>query len=262
MHLIILIVQETPRDVKKQKNRSKLHSYSNLSKDVRKNMCLFCFLCFTEAFPYAFLGTKPQIEAWVGKRQWLVSYCPLKPRPYFIIFAHRSGTREIVPCKGIRIPKSKIFLRVKSGIGETLVVESAILGFGIWNAGQGIWIPTNDWNPDFKFLRKRIRNPAIHGVESRNHLGFPKMRRGKVHYILWTKNKAETKHNYLHNVHFNSSHKLHTKWQTWSKLNSALTLFSRVVGKRDLFLYLLLVTVGYYHKTAVHIMVMWTVFTL
>ena len=40
------------------------------------------------------------------------------------------------PCKGIR---------------KVLLVEWGILGFGIWNAAQGIRNPTNDWKPECKF---------------------------------------------------------------------------------------------------------------
>ena len=43
-------------------------------------------------------------------------------------------------CKGIRIPECKKFL----------LVESGILGFGIWNTAQGIRNPISidkDWNP-------------------------------------------------------------------------------------------------------------------
>ena len=29
---------------------------------------------------------------------------------------------------------------------ELFLVESGILGFGIWNTAQGIWNPNNDWN--------------------------------------------------------------------------------------------------------------------
>ena len=38
---------------------------------------------------------------------------------------------------GIRIPESVKFL----------LVESEILDFGIRDTAQGIWNPTNDWNP-------------------------------------------------------------------------------------------------------------------
>ena len=43
--------------------------------------------------------------------------------------------------KGVRIPES----------GKILLMECGILGFGIRNTGQGIWIPTNDWNPESRF---------------------------------------------------------------------------------------------------------------
>ena len=38
----------------------------------------------------------------------------------------------VAPCKGMRILES----------GKILLVESGILGFGIWNTAQGIWNPT------------------------------------------------------------------------------------------------------------------------
>ena len=44
----------------------------------------------------------------------------------------------IAPCKGIRIPESKNFL----------LVESGILGFGIRNPALRIRNPTKDWNPE------------------------------------------------------------------------------------------------------------------
>ena len=40
-----------------------------------------------------------------------------------------------------------------------LLVESGILGFGIRNTSEGIWNPTNDWNPESKFHWQTIRNP-------------------------------------------------------------------------------------------------------
>ena len=33
---------------------------------------------------------------------------------------------------------------------KILLVESGILGFGIWNTAQGIRNPTNDWNSESK----------------------------------------------------------------------------------------------------------------
>ena len=43
--------------------------------------------------------------------------------------------------KGVRIPES----------GKILLMECGIPGLGIRNTGQGIWIPTNDWNPESRF---------------------------------------------------------------------------------------------------------------
>ena len=40
---------------------------------------------------------------------------------------------------------------LESGILETRLVESGILGFGIRKTAQGILNPTNDWNPESKF---------------------------------------------------------------------------------------------------------------
>ena len=57
-------------------------------------------------------------------------------------------------CKGIRIPESL----------ENFIVESGILGCGIWNTVQGIWNPNNAWNPESKFYWQRLESK---GVESR-----------------------------------------------------------------------------------------------
>ena len=62
---------------------------------------------------------------------------------------------EIAPCKGNRIPES----------GKFGLVESVILGFGMWNTSQRIRNPTSDWNPESRFRWQRlesipgIRNP-------------------------------------------------------------------------------------------------------
>ena len=52
---------------------------------------------------------------------------------------------SIYTCKGIRIPESRKFLPVESGI----------LGFGIRNTAVGIWNPTDNWNPETEFHWKR-----------------------------------------------------------------------------------------------------------
>jgi len=54
------------------------------------------------------------------------------------------------PCKGIRIPESRNFLPVESGI----------LGFGIRNPALGIRNPTKDWNPESNLLKihSRLKN--------------------------------------------------------------------------------------------------------
>ena len=49
---------------------------------------------------------------------------------------------RVVPCKGIRIPKSGKFLLTECEIWENFTyLESEILGFGIQNTGQGIRNP-------------------------------------------------------------------------------------------------------------------------
>ena len=48
----------------------------------------------------------------------------------------------------IRIPESKKFL----------LVESGILGFWIRNTAQGIRNPTNNWNPESKFHWQRLES--------------------------------------------------------------------------------------------------------
>ena len=45
---------------------------------------------------------------------------------------------------------------------KVLLVESGILGFGIWNTA-----PINDWNPESKFHWLRILESGIHYVESK-----------------------------------------------------------------------------------------------
>ena len=51
------------------------------------------------------------------------------------------------PCKGIRIPESRNFL----------LLESGILGFGIRNPALGIRNPTKDWNPESDLLKIHSR---------------------------------------------------------------------------------------------------------
>ena len=65
-------------------------------------------------------------------------------------------------------------------------MECGILGFGTRNAAQaqGIWNPTNDWNPESKFHSQpgdkdwnpvtEIRNPR-RGIQNQKILGFPYM---------------------------------------------------------------------------------------
>ena len=77
------------------------------------------------------------------------------------------------PCKGIQI----------SGSGRFLLVESGILGFGIWNVAKesGISLKIGIWNPSSTDKENGIQylETGIHGVESRiqDCLGFPYMGR-------------------------------------------------------------------------------------
>ena len=82
---------------------------------------------------------------------------------------------------GFRIRK---FLFLKSRIWEIFLVESRILGFGIWNTDQGIWIPltiviqipsSTDKESRIQYLESRIQ-----GVKSgiKECLGFP--------YVGWS----------------------------------------------------------------------------
>ena len=81
---------------------------------------------------------------------------------------------RFTPCRGIQILES----------GKFLLVESRILCFGIQNTSQGIWNPTNDWNPESKFHWIRLESSnwnlesGIHIVQSRiqDCLGLPQMR--------------------------------------------------------------------------------------
>ena len=54
---------------------------------------------------------------------------------------------QFAPCKGIRIPESRNFL----------LVESGILGFGIRNPALRIRNPTKDWNPESNLLKIHSR---------------------------------------------------------------------------------------------------------
>ena len=58
------------------------------------------------------------------------------------------GNVRLAPCKGIRIPESRNFL----------LVESGILGFEIRNPAQGIRNPTKDWNPESNLLKIHSRS--------------------------------------------------------------------------------------------------------
>ena len=66
----------------------------------------------------------------------------------------------------LRIPESgKVLLQVGSGIHHIFTVKSGILDFGIRNTAQGIWNPTNDWNPESKFHLK-IQESRTRTLES------------------------------------------------------------------------------------------------
>ena len=54
---------------------------------------------------------------------------------------------HLAPCKGIRIPESRNFL----------LLESGILGFGIRNPALRIRNPTKDWNPESNLLKIHSR---------------------------------------------------------------------------------------------------------
>ena len=63
------------------------------------------------------------------------------------------------PGKRIRINESRKFLLVvETGMGESFLVETEILGFAIRETAEGIRMPTNDWNPGT--LDERRSHPA------------------------------------------------------------------------------------------------------
>ena len=75
----------------------------------------------------------------------------------------------ITQCKGIRIPESGKFVFVESRSGKTLLMESAILGYGIRNQLNESGIPLNPestdkhWNavPGIRNPQRGIHNPRL-----------------------------------------------------------------------------------------------------
>ena len=89
--------------------------------------------------------------------------------------------------KVIRIPESNKFS----------LVESGILGSGIWNPTLRIQNPAKDWNPESKLLKIHSKSgwlesgiqyleSEIHSMESRIHdcLGLPYMGRNSIWEFL------------------------------------------------------------------------------
>ena len=58
----------------------------------------------------------------------------------------KNNTLQSIPDSGIR----ELFI-FGTRNPKRLAVESGILGFGIRNPAQGVWNPTNDWNPLYRF---------------------------------------------------------------------------------------------------------------
>ena len=70
---------------------------------------------------------------------------------------------QVAPCKGIRIPESRNFL----------LVESGILGFGIRNPALGIRNPTKDWNPESKLPKDPLQIGLSYSLERKAIYGKP-----------------------------------------------------------------------------------------
>ena len=66
---------------------------------------------------------------------------------------------DIAPCKEIQILESGKVLLVESRILEISLVETRILGIGIQNTVQGIWIKLSTGFQNQKFHWKKIQNP-------------------------------------------------------------------------------------------------------
>ena len=54
-------------------------------------------------------------------------------------------------------------------------LESWVLEFGFRNTVQGLWNPINDWNPESKFYRQRIRNPVPGVRNPRREIQNPRL---------------------------------------------------------------------------------------
>ena len=99
-----------------------------------------------------------QVDSWRGekKAKRLAKATIIEKMPEHII----------APCKGIRIPESRNFL----------LLESGILGFGIRNPAIRIRNPTKDWNPESKLLKIHSRlNWATRSKEKPSMESLPKV---------------------------------------------------------------------------------------
>ena len=109
---------------------------------------LFCFLfvCFFFFYKYTHALTV----------EWTINF--------------QYGTQFLIvclaPCKGIRIPESRNFL----------LLESGILGFGIRNPALRIRNPTKDWNPESNLLKIHSRlNWATRSKEKPSMESLPRV---------------------------------------------------------------------------------------
>ena len=82
--------------------------------------------------------------------KWFINYFRKNWHPFFLpseIFTTppfpSCGIHNECSLKGTQIPESVTFLLAESGIRKFLLVESGILGFGIWKSAEGVRNPTN-----------------------------------------------------------------------------------------------------------------------